>query len=428
MVRKWILVALCLATPLFGAEKMRIAIMDLAPKPGVDATLAATVSELLRSEFVKTTRFDVIERSNMDAVMKEQGLQATGCTDASCAVKMGNMLNVQKIVVGSLSRLGQSIIINVSFVDVELSKIVMAEKETVTTVEGLEAASARLVDRMASKVGIAGKVVKVEANGTAYVNIGSTDGVPVGAKLAVYRLGDAIVDPETGDVLGRSQTDVGTIRVDGFMGAALCKVSPVTVVVPLAVGDRVTVGGEGAAAAAPVTTTRKERREEERREEETAARAAKAARTAEASAARAAEASTAPSPSSGGGKGLRTVRRVLLIGGGVLAAGGAVSMTMGFASHAEVDSLYQEYQDWRNWVELTDENVRVNHASELHSQIQDAISRGNTQKIIGGSLLGVGVTALTLGFILPKRSRVAEAAPRIEPGFDGRKLILSYRF
>jgi hypothetical protein len=176
-----------------------------------------------------------------------------------------------------------------------------------------------------------------------------------------------------------------------------------------------------------VTTTRKERREEERREEETAARAAKAARTAEASAARAAEASTAPAPSSGGGRGLRTVRRVLLIGGGVFALTGAGFAAAGFITHGKLDGLYSEYTNWREW-DVTDENERINHASELHQDIQNHINDGNRNKIVGGSCLGLGVVALTLGFILPKGSQVAEAAPRIEPGFDGQRLILSYRF
>ena len=40
---------------------------------------------------------DLIEREQMDALLEEQMFQQTGCTDVSCAVEMGKILNVQKM-------------------------------------------------------------------------------------------------------------------------------------------------------------------------------------------------------------------------------------------------------------------------------------------------------------------------------------------
>ena len=91
---------------LFASDKTRIAIQNIEAKSGVDPNAAATVTDLLSSELVSLRRFDVVDRKNMESIMKEQALQQGGCTDQACAVKLGNLLNVQKMVVGSLSKLG----------------------------------------------------------------------------------------------------------------------------------------------------------------------------------------------------------------------------------------------------------------------------------------------------------------------------------
>ncbi len=100
------------------AEKMRIAIVDLKAN-GVSDVTAGTVSNMLRSELIKMGRFIVVERGQMDAILQEQGLQQTGCTDSACAVELGKMLSARKILVGEISPMGQSLVITVRIVDVE---------------------------------------------------------------------------------------------------------------------------------------------------------------------------------------------------------------------------------------------------------------------------------------------------------------------
>ena len=52
------------------------------------------------------------------------------------------------------------------------------------------------------------RVAKVDGN-RAWLNIGSSSGVKVGDKFTLFNMGDAIVDPDTGQSLGASEKETG---------------------------------------------------------------------------------------------------------------------------------------------------------------------------------------------------------------------------
>ncbi len=108
---------LCLSTPVF-AKKMRIAVMDFKPD-GVSKSIARKVSELIRSNMINIGKYIVIERAQMKQILKEQGFQRTGCTDVTCAVKIGKILSANKILVGTVMDMEGTIIITGRIVDVE---------------------------------------------------------------------------------------------------------------------------------------------------------------------------------------------------------------------------------------------------------------------------------------------------------------------
>ena len=64
----------------------------------------------------------------MDRILVEQSFQSSGCTDSECAVKMGKLLNVQKMIIGSLTKFGNYYYISASVIDVETGKIDCSEK------------------------------------------------------------------------------------------------------------------------------------------------------------------------------------------------------------------------------------------------------------------------------------------------------------
>ena len=96
----------------------RLAVMDFQAK-GVSSDIAKNTSELIRAELINSGRYLIIERAQMDQILKEQGIQQTGCTDISCAVQVGQILSANKILIGSIMKIGKNIVISGRIVDVE---------------------------------------------------------------------------------------------------------------------------------------------------------------------------------------------------------------------------------------------------------------------------------------------------------------------
>jgi TolB-like protein len=102
--------------------KFHIAILNLEGR-GISESEAATLSDQLRGHLVNLNAFIVLERGTMEEILQEQGLQQSGCTVTECAVRVGRVLNVQKIVAGSIGKIGKTYAINISMIDVESGRI-----------------------------------------------------------------------------------------------------------------------------------------------------------------------------------------------------------------------------------------------------------------------------------------------------------------
>jgi len=89
----------------FAQEKINLAVAEFEGR-NVSAMDAAAISDFVRTELVKLGYFNVLERKNMEHLLTEQRFQMAGCTTQECAVKMGRLLNCQKIIIGTLTNLG----------------------------------------------------------------------------------------------------------------------------------------------------------------------------------------------------------------------------------------------------------------------------------------------------------------------------------
>ena len=67
-----------------------IAVKDFKAN-NASASEAAAISEFVRSAFVKSGKYNVVDKANMEKILAEQAFQQTGCTDQACAVKLGKM-------------------------------------------------------------------------------------------------------------------------------------------------------------------------------------------------------------------------------------------------------------------------------------------------------------------------------------------------
>lgn len=104
-------------------ERPLIAISPLQAKK-VDPEEVDLISEAMAGEFQNTGEFRVMERSQMDRILKEQGFQTSGICDGNeCAVEVGKVLGIDRMVVGSVGRIGTMYVINVRMVDVASGEI-----------------------------------------------------------------------------------------------------------------------------------------------------------------------------------------------------------------------------------------------------------------------------------------------------------------
>lgn len=94
---------------------------------GVAFSDASIVSDWIRVGLVKAGRVNLIERKAMAAVRAEHEFQQTGCTTDECAVKLGRLLNAQRIVVGSVGRFLDEFVVNAAVVNVETGQVLYTE-------------------------------------------------------------------------------------------------------------------------------------------------------------------------------------------------------------------------------------------------------------------------------------------------------------
>ncbi|OGS37220.1 MAG: hypothetical protein A2293_15190 [Elusimicrobia bacterium RIFOXYB2_FULL_49_7] len=108
----------------FEQKKAVIAVMDLKTEGDLKSA-SSILSDRLRAELFNTGQFAVMERGEMDAILKEQGFQQSGvCDDKACMVEVGQLLGVQKMVAGSIGQLGAMFLINLRIIDVSTGKMI----------------------------------------------------------------------------------------------------------------------------------------------------------------------------------------------------------------------------------------------------------------------------------------------------------------
>lgn len=104
-------------------EKMKIAVLDFSNTGGISNEESITLTNRLRSMLVQANTMIVLERGKMEEILGEQGFQQTGCTSTECAVEVGKLLNVQKMVSGSIGRIGETYTIDLVLIDVSTAAI-----------------------------------------------------------------------------------------------------------------------------------------------------------------------------------------------------------------------------------------------------------------------------------------------------------------
>ena len=225
----------------------------------------------------------MIDRERLQALMQEKNLSLSGDVDPKTAVKVGKLLGVEYIIVGAITEFGvtnsgasvpgfgglpsfstrsqrMDAAVDARAINTSTGEIVWADSAKDSSSdrsvyvagagggshdgEKLDKILRPVVGKLAASLsgkkldtsgmggtgdasGIVGKIAKADG-GTLYVNVGSEGGVKEGDEFNVYRVGEQIKDPDTGEILGANETKVGRVKIISVKGPRLSVASAVS--------------------------------------------------------------------------------------------------------------------------------------------------------------------------------------------------------
>ena len=118
-VLPFLVLCLVLSAQIAGAgERFRVVVNELDAN-GVSKQVSRVVSEHLRLRLIETRRFVIPERDRMEQILQEQsvGAELGDCLSQECAVELGRLLQANKMIVGTVSRLVTTYSITIRFLD-----------------------------------------------------------------------------------------------------------------------------------------------------------------------------------------------------------------------------------------------------------------------------------------------------------------------
>lgn len=108
------------------SQSNKLPMVAVMPLSSVDVKGSASqvVADALSDELLKTGKVRVMERAQMETILKEQGFAQSGACDGSeCAVEVGKLLSIDRMVVGSLGQIGSSWSLSLRAVDVSTGEV-----------------------------------------------------------------------------------------------------------------------------------------------------------------------------------------------------------------------------------------------------------------------------------------------------------------
>lgn len=196
-------------------ERLSIAVLPFASQ-GIGTELKdVDFLDKLITGFVNSKRFKVIERAQLEKILEEQKLGLSGIIDPTTAAEIGKGIGVDAVVLGSVTRAGNSLSIDARLIDTENATIISAQDAYSNQISIYQIAD--MINQLAEKFEkdlpiVQGLVINVQGN-TVTLDMGANKGLKKGMKCLIYREGDPIVHPVTKEVIGRIINQVCEVRV-----------------------------------------------------------------------------------------------------------------------------------------------------------------------------------------------------------------------
>jgi len=238
----------------YKGPKLRVGVVNFQNKtPSRVLGIGEAAADILGTILQKTGRFIVIPQQDIDTILHQQRMGATGVVNPETAAKMGEVMGLNAIVTGSVSAYSEAeegtdfivgkskkqiarVTVDYRIVDTTTGVQILADsgagiyEKKVTTVLGagskagydsdlrdgaLRDALNKAMVNMMKQLGKrkwAGRIAKV-AGKSLYINAGQKSGLNVGDKLEVFRKGEDIIDPDTKMNLGSTEDLIGNAIV-----------------------------------------------------------------------------------------------------------------------------------------------------------------------------------------------------------------------
>ena len=272
MKKKYILLAIVLGSLIVSSSafpqlKKRVAVFNFEDKTDRSwhwwngKSPGDGMADMLTTTLVKSGKYVVIERQEIDRILNEQKLGQSGMVTPQSAAEVGKLLGVELAIMGAVTEFGYAktdrgvrvkgisvgskkqkatVAVDVRMVNTTSGEILAAESvRKEKSAGGLSFSTAKvgfknrsdfdnsivgkatreavdsiveLIDDQMKELPWEGKIIMVKGS-TVYIKPGSDAGVKVGDSFTVYAKGEALVDPDTGLELGSIEEKVGTIEV-----------------------------------------------------------------------------------------------------------------------------------------------------------------------------------------------------------------------
>ncbi len=203
---------------------LSLAVIPVEPL-GVEKNIAVVVTELVKADLSSKGMFELIERERLDAILKEQELQLSDITEKDNAVKVGSLLNVNKILFGTIGLYSSSYLkyfLSLRLVDVERGSIDAVANVGIRSRDDLENGVKKAVEKLISGMSFSGEVENVKGN-IIYTSFGSAMGARPGMNLAVYRV--IPIRDKSGKVFMNDKIPVANVVVESVTKTgSRCKV------------------------------------------------------------------------------------------------------------------------------------------------------------------------------------------------------------
>ena len=109
----------------FANSQNTIAVLDFKGN-GISINEASSISERLRTELFNNGDYRVVERDKLEALLEEQGLNQSGIVSDEYIVNAGSILGVDKVVVGTVNKIGNLYSVSARIVNVKTGEILEA--------------------------------------------------------------------------------------------------------------------------------------------------------------------------------------------------------------------------------------------------------------------------------------------------------------